>query len=210
MRFHVGAIPQNSDFQPDAEGWNALREPSPLVFQLWALPVAALNCLVLFGLWQLLVPPFPESDSRWAGIGLLIVLLTFIPVHEFLHAFAAPGWGLSDKTAIGLWPQKLVFYAHYDGALSRNRFLLVFATPFFVLSVLPIFMAAIMARLTGDGTVSLILQGLVFLNGLAACGDILAIAMIMKQVPPTALVRNQGWNTFWKLPEEERAAELED
>lgn len=206
MRFHVGAIPESLDFHPETDGWNSLREPSPLLFQLWAMPVAVLNMVVLQALWKLLVPPFQATGGPWVGIGLLLVLLFFIPVHEVIHALAVPS-GISEKTIIGAWPQKLLFYAHYDGAMPRNRFLLVFVAPFMVLSVLPVFVAAFIARLLSDGTLPFILHVLVFLNGLAACGDVLAMGMIWKQVPKKALMRNQGWKTYWKLPEKNGASE---
>ncbi len=201
MRFHLGAIPESPDFHPEEEGWQSLREPSPLVFQLWALPVAILNVVVLAILWKALVPSLPIKNGALAGIGVLIVLLSFILVHEIIHAVTAPGWGLSNHTLIGAWPQKFVFYAHYDGAMSRNRFILVFAMPFLLLSVVPILIAAFAARLTQDGTIPVILQFLVFINGLCACGDILGIAMFARQIPASAQVRNQGWRTFWKMEE---------
>jgi hypothetical protein len=199
MKLHFGAIPESVDFQPEEQGWNSLREPSAAMFQLYAVPFAFLNLAVLAALWHL-VPEFKPGGGKAAVIGLLLTLLFFIPVHELLHALVAPGNGRSEKTLIGVWPQKLVFYAHYDGAMPRNRFLLVFATPFIVLSLLPVGVAFIWLQAGGDGAVPFVLQILSFLNGLAACGDALGFLMIWHQVPARAMVRNQGWKTYWKLP----------
>jgi hypothetical protein len=36
------------------------------------------------------------------------------------------------------------------------------------------------------------------LNALLACGDIFAVGLLLVQVPSNAIIRNQGWRTFWK------------
>lgn len=209
MRLHYGAIPHSDDFHPETEGWNALREPSPLMFQVWTFPVAVLNLAVLALLWMLC--PFLTTGNPGAfATGAWIVLITFIPVHELLHAIVTPEWGCSNKTLIGVWPQRLLFYAHYHGQMPRNRFLWVFATPFIVLSLLPIPLAMVLSWATGDGTYPMVLRVLSFINGLAACGDVLAMGMILKQIPADAIVRNQGWNTYWKLPENQTPQELQE
>ena len=203
MRLHIGAIPESAEFEPEAQGWKSLREPSPAMFQVWALPVAVFNIALLACLWSLVPSANTKTQPLMAGIGIAFVLLALIPVHELLHALAAPGGRHSGKVIIGVWPQKGLFYAHYDGAMPRNRFLLVFFMPFFVLSLLPIPFAALWVQFTGDGTLTTVLQVLSFLNGAAACGDILGIFMIGKQVPAQAIVRNQGWKTFWKVVEQD-------
>ena len=202
MRLHIGAIPESAEFEPEAQGWTSLREPSPAMFQVWAVPAAIFNIVLLALLWNL-TSSSTTTQPLLVGIGLIVVLVVFIPIHELLHACAAPGGCRGEKTIIGIWPQKGLFYAHHDGAMPRNRFLLVFFMPFFVLSLLPIPVAALWTYLTGDGTLFMVLQGLSFINGVAACGDILGIAMIWKQVPANAIVRNQGWRTYWKITEEE-------
>jgi hypothetical protein len=223
MKLHIGAVPESAEFEPEAQGWTGLREPNPVMLQLWAMPVAVVNIIVLVMLWNFahpltmviatqpnLVAPVVYTviagnmsvttlQPQLLAIGIGVVLLAFIPVHELLHAFMAPGRGRGEKTIIGVWPERLLFYAHYDGAMPRNRFLLVFFTPFLVLSLLPIVIAVLWNYVTTDATVPLILLSLSLVNGLVACGDILGIAMIWKQVPADALVRNQGWRTFWKI-----------
>ena len=139
MRFHVGAIPID-DFEPD-DSWQSLREPGPLLMQLFALPIAVVLLLVFGVFWKdyLAIEPLeiPSEYTVLFGLATIASLPLLVVVHELLHAVAHPGYGRQSATIIGAWPQKMLFYAHYCGELSRNRFLLVFAMPFVVISLLP-------------------------------------------------------------------------
>ena len=42
MRFQYGPIPEDDEFHPEAQGWSDLREPSPLIINLLAIPTAIL------------------------------------------------------------------------------------------------------------------------------------------------------------------------
>jgi hypothetical protein len=109
MRFHYGAIPESSDFQPGAEGWRAISEPNPAAVQFLAIPIMIFFFL-LWGLFVFLfVLPKPIdlhmattvnsiSSSLWA----LALLILLIPLHEFLHALAHPHLGSSSDTISGL------------------------------------------------------------------------------------------------------------
>jgi hypothetical protein len=208
MRFHYGAIPEDASFAPEAEGWLPIREPGPVALQLMALPVA-FGILLFCGALLYLVFP-RELLARTAVITvpiwpLLAILVLFAPVHECLHALAHPHWGASPKSVIGMWISKGVLYAHYEGPMSRNRFLLAGAAPYLVLSLLPIGMIALlgyMAWTPADISALALLSILSILGGVLACGDLLGLGLIALQVPPTALVRNKGWKTYWKKPEQ--------
>ncbi len=192
MKFHVGAIPENKDFDPQAERWASIREPGPCLVQLLAIPLAFIILILLGSLLYLVWPP----GSVTASITLMVVFgLALFPIHELLHAICFPEGFRSPNTIIGLWPTRLVFYAHYEGEMSRDRFLAVFFAPFFGLSLLPI---AIIALFQWP---SLELALLCLVNGGAASVDILGILLIGLQVPRLALVRNRGWRSYWKLKE---------
>ena len=145
MKLHYGAVPEATDFQPEQAGWHSIREPGPMALQLIALPVA-LAILVLIGalLWLCLpqrffAPTQVDADTFGITIPLIPILIIFvllIPIHELIHALFQPAWGFSGKTVIGIWLTRGLVYAHYEGAMSRNRFLMVFAAPFIILSLL--------------------------------------------------------------------------
>ena len=205
MRLHYGPIPETPNFHPDAEGWTPLREPSAGLFVWIASGVGIVSGIVAAFAWAAILPDgvnlsytIRGNDPRpWlsALAGLAIVfgfLAALIAFHELLHAAVFPGWWLSPRTLIGVWPSKGMFYAHYEGPLSRNRFLLVLLTPLAVLSVLPWLAEAIFQ--TGWA----LLPVISVVNAMAAGGDIFAAALIAWQVPAGATMQNQGWRSWWR------------
>ena len=126
MRFHLGAVPARDGFEPEQEGWSAMREPDPGVLQMIAIPVMVVAVGAVGGLLR---AGAALDLGAFTPLRLLAVLVLLVPVHELAHAAVHPGAGLSDRTVVGFWPARLVFFAHYEGSMSRNRFLAVFAAP---------------------------------------------------------------------------------
>jgi len=186
---HWGAVPEDPDFHPENEGWSPIREPGPLAIQFIALPVAMVVVGLLVGLLALVWPSGSVSGSIWLLLALAILL---IPIHEILHAVCFPGGLPSPHTIIGIWLSRILFYAHYEGVMTRTRFLVTFAMPFLVLSILPIMLVGLLRW------PSLELAALSIVNGAAASGDIIGIILVGLQVPASASVRNRGWRTYWR------------
>jgi hypothetical protein len=88
----------------------------------------------------------------------------------------------------------MVFYAHYTGQLSRNRFLAILLMPVLGLSVVPL----LASMLTGHTSITVAFASC--LNVLAGGADILGFCLVLFQVPRAAIVRNNGWRTYWTLP----------
>lgn len=190
MRFHLGAIPETPEFLPDSS-WKPLREPTPWVMQLLALPVGIVACIVVGFLWFFLIP---LRDISLDSPGMvLIAFVAIIPIHELIHAAVHPHSGLSANSILGLWPSRMLFYAHYVGELSRGRFIAILLMPLLIISIVPLFACAIAGRS------SALLAFTSTLNALFACGDMLGVGLLLFQVPSDATVRNQGWKTFWKI-----------
>ena len=201
MRFRLGPIPEYPRFDPEREGWSRLREPGPLAIQLIALPVAlatllASGALIFLVFRQAQLARYPSMFSLPAWVWL-IVLVIVIPAHEAIHAALHPDWGLSQQSVIGLWPSKAVFYAHYEGAMSRSRLLLVLAGPYRGLSLLPIGLMAFPGTGAWNPTAVPLLAMLSVVGAVVACGDMISFALLVFLVPPAAVVRNQGWRTYW-------------
>jgi hypothetical protein len=196
MRFHVGPIP--IEFTPD-ETWRPLKEPNPVLLQFFAVPVGMAVAAAVGYCWTRLGLPLSATiDSKqapWALAGALLSFPLVIVVHELLHALVAPSWGRERATIIGVWPSHLLFYAHYSGALTRNRFLVIFATPFLVISILPLVLAALIPI---PPVALSIAAWFSIWNALFACGDWIGFFLVLAQVPKLALVQNEGWKTFWK------------
>jgi hypothetical protein len=203
MRFRYGAVPDDVNFQPEAEGgWSGIRDLGPIALQLGAIPVAVLIVAVLFGLLVVGLPrgvyPANQLTLRIPFWQSVLIVVGLLPVHELLHALCTPGWGRSPNTVIGLWPSKFLLYAYYQGEMSRNRFLLTLLAPFSLLSLAPLAIIASFRTvpLSMDLLVPLILLSL--LNGIASSGDILGFGLVVTQIPASAIIRNKAWETFWR------------
>lgn len=202
MRFCIGIPPVNDDFQPEREGWTKFREPTMFVFWLYALPVAALSLLglvVAIGSVgdtsaKIVINTHDVTTAQLALVAVLTVLGFFavLVCHEAVHLLMHPKQGRSRDSIVGVWPRAVVFYASYEGEISRNRFLVMVGSPFVLLSVCPV----LLFWLTGRVIFWLVFVALV--NGIGSCFDLLVIGMVLAQVPSNALIRNKGWLTYWK------------
>ncbi|WP_035462107.1 DUF3267 domain-containing protein [Alicyclobacillus macrosporangiidus] len=193
MRIIVGKPPENPEFHPIQEGWTPLREPRNMwLLQLVAIPIGILLA-ILIGLLAVLLNVF---DTLVIDLYDLLALVAIIPVHEFLHAVMFPARLSSDHVMCGFWPKACVFYAHYDGVVTRRRFIGVFLAPFLGISVLPL----ILLKLFAVHNQAFILT-CAFVNAFGSAGDVLGVLLILFQVPRKAKLRNQGFRTYWKAPE---------
>jgi len=169
------------------------------MMQLFAIPIGLGVALLIGYCWHLVrVPTSLRFESRHAILFLVAFVLSFpvlIVVHELLHVIVHPHFGRSPATVIGAWPRRLLFYAHYSGPLTRDRFLAGLAMPFLIISVLPL-----VAATSGILPPALTFWAAWFStwNALFACGDYFGIAFILFQIPRAATVQNQSWRTFWR------------
>jgi hypothetical protein len=192
MQFRLGRIPDARDFVPD-QTWKPLREPGPWLMQLFALPLGLAAFVSIGWLWFWATPLNGKCFESPAFLNL--GLFSFIPmvvVHELIHAAVHPGSGSSDRSILGFWPSRLLFYAHYDGALTRNRFIAILAMPTVVITLLPL--AVAMATSSSHELVAWISTW----NAFFACGDLFGIMLLLFQVKSRAICRNHGYKTFWK------------
>ncbi len=212
MRFHYGSIPEEAGFQPESQGWAGIREPKPLLMNVVAIPVALLMFALTIGLLSLAWDGSPaaiwgdseiESTSSPFPLILAIIFLS-IPTHELVHALTHPNFGSSSKSILGLWLSRGLFYAHYEGEMPRSRFLAVFAMPFLILSMLPVTIIALIGS-SVPTTLSRYLIFVALVNSVLSSGDALGFALILGQIPRSAVVKNKGWKSYWKQGEAETA-----
>jgi hypothetical protein len=194
MRFHIGAVPktESSDFPPGQ--WSPLRHDfKPLVMQLFAWPVGGIVFVIVGWLWIQKTPAMKNMGHNPNAllVELIVTMLALFPIHEFLHAVTHPDFGISHKTIFGAWPSHLLFYVRYDGVLSRNRFIAIFAMPLLVITSAPLLIAFV------SGHASILVAFLSSLNALGAGIDIFSIVILLWQVPSGAEVFNQGEHTYW-------------
>ena len=218
MRLHIGAIPSSPDFNPDPL-WKSLRYFSPWIEKLVVFPIGIVAAAVVAFLWFAFTPledvtptislpaflvSFVGTVFWFAYIPLLNVAPSMslpaffvsvagvVVVHELLHAVVYPMSVGSSQTTVGFWPSGMMCYAHYDGELTRNRFLAVLLMPLIIISFVPLLVAAV-AQVT-SGWVAFISVFNVF----GACGDVLIAGMVLFKIPATGIVCDQGGRFYWR------------
>ncbi|MGZ8851084.1 MAG: DUF3267 domain-containing protein [Thermoanaerobaculia bacterium] len=188
MKFVTGPIPEDPSFDPEGTGWRKLREPHPARINLLAIPIAAVVLGVLF----LFIRSYTPIAMKDIGSRFLLAFLIIIPLHEGVHALLTPRFGTTRETLVGCWPSHMLFYAHYDGELPRERFLAVLLAPFVIITVIPLSVIALL-QLNAPWVAAM-----AFANGLGAAGDLIGVFIVLTQVPRQAIVRNKGWRTYWR------------
>ena len=195
MRLHFGAIPSSPDFAPDAL-WKPLRQPSPWMELLVALPIGIVAAVVVAVLWLAITPlQVQDVTSTMSLPAFLVSFAGIVVVHELLHAAVHPMSGRSPHSTVGFWPWGMLFYAHYDGEVTRNRFLAILLMPLVVISLVPLLVAAVAQ--VASGWVAFISA----FNAFCACADILLAGLVLFRTPASAIVRDQGGRFYWREQE---------
>ncbi len=189
LRFHLGAIPSSPDFTPGAL-WKSLGYPSPWMEKLVVFPIGIVAAVVVAVLW-LAITPLQEVTPRMSLPGFLVSFAGIVVVHELLHAAVHPRSGRSPHSTVGFWPWGMLFYAHYDGEVTRNRFVAILLMPLVVISFVPLLVAAVAQ--VASGWVAFISA----FNAFCACADILLAGLVLFRTPATAIVRDQGGRFCW-------------
>ena len=192
MRFNLGPLPENEEFSPLETGWRRVKDPSPLLLHVLAVPTA----VAIMVLTYLCCRAFVGLDEfRLDRINMNLVYWTIaalIPIHEVVHAISTPSYGMSDKTVVGFWPRKILPYAIHTDALTRTQILWFVLMPLLVLTVLP---ATVMCLFRLDLPV---LYYFILINAGCSAGDVVQVPVFLSQVPRHALVRNKGCESYWK------------
>ncbi len=206
MRYRYGPIPEDDVFHPEDQGWSDLREPGPLLLNILAIPTSILLIVVtIYAIslaWEggplAIVQEVLEQSGPNPFLVFLIVLIISIPLHELVHLLTHPQFGRSNKSIFGLWLSRGMFYAHYEGAVSRNRFLSILAAPYLVLAWSPVIILALISISVPIVYVEILVM-LALVNSVLPAWDVLGFFLLVSQVPSSACVKNKGWKSYWKL-----------
>jgi hypothetical protein len=197
--FRLGPVPDDVGFCPEERGgWRRLREPSFGALLLLAVPVALLLASGLLAAWAGAARLHGADAgaqvtlSPGALLLSLVGLVALAAVHELAHAAALPLRRGESATIVGLWPEKLTPYVSYQGALPRNRYLLVGLTPFLLLTGAPL----LVGLLLGYRPPWLVAASVV--NAFISSGDLIGAALLAWQTPRSAQVRSKGLETWWR------------
>ncbi len=202
MRLHIGAIPEDGFFEPETDGWHSLNEPGPWAIQLITIPIAIVVAIFLMVCFNAVIP-HAIYQSKLVILSFQIwqpflAIFLLVPLHEVIHALCYPFGGMTDQTLIGIWPQRVLIYAFFQGPMSRGRYIFTLITPFLLLSFLPVALIALVQAKAMHTDFLTFLIVVSILNGIASSADILGIAMVLWRLPRAAVIRNRGWKSYWK------------
>ncbi|MGV8083813.1 MAG: DUF3267 domain-containing protein [Coriobacteriia bacterium] len=201
MRFKLGPVPEDEDFDPEADGWTLVREPRTGVLMLLAVPLGVVIAGLLMLLWVSILPVrMPTASSEgfsidvnlWQLLGFAVAVVGFVLLHEVLHVIPAVVAGGSKDVVIGFWPKYFAPYVAFTGTLSRNVQLLSGVMPFLALTVVPIPLAMLFPQAAWW------LVALSVVNALGSGADVIMVALLARQVPSASIVRNHGPATYWR------------
>jgi hypothetical protein len=206
MKIHVGDMPEIPDFQPEMKGLQSIRGPKPSVsfliagltgFFLLICPIIAL-CQILsyFAIHNTETIQGSHPSPPWGAV--FLTLLLYIPLHELMHLIWHPRQGLSDQSVLVLWPSKLRFGVYYEGCMSRTRWLIMRISPFVVLSLIPVSLLSIFQNVPFNNFLQTSLEVLVVVNGVGSGGDVIAMLLVLFQVPHSAVMCFRGGRAYWR------------
>ena len=195
MRFNLGRIPESKDFVPD-ETWKPLREPDPWAMQLLAIPLGIVAFIAVGALWFYAIDLKKSLFELPAS--LAVVLFSFvvlIVVHELVHALVHLHSGRSNQSILGFWPSRLLFYVHYDGELTRKRFITILAMPTIVITFMPL-MVAMASKITSGFALCGARHGTFCLH-VAICSELPCYFFKFRAVPFVATKVGERIGRFW-------------
>jgi len=180
------------------DGWTPMKEPKNFVnVLLLSVPFMIINALISIGIINI----FSDISIREFGLTTegvfitidlvsLLLIIFLVILHELIHLIFIPNFIKSEKTWIGL----TIFggFVATEEEISKSRFVLITIAPFFIISILTPLLLNVFGALTTT------LKCLILLNSMASSVDMLTLLLILKQVPPNGILRNNGSKTYWK------------
>ena len=202
MKLRINPKPQSSHVQAAPPDIQFIQQPKKRVGFTLSVIVGLILPLIPFTILTVESYLFPRS-STYNGESIpwwiiFPVLIVCIVIHELLHLIWHPGWGLSHQSSLNIWPQKLQFGVHYDGFMSRSRWLVMRLAPLVGLTVLPtiFLMAAHFFRLPYFW--QQFVNILILINSLGSGGDFLASIIVYRQVPPQGEIGIWNGRACWR------------
>jgi hypothetical protein len=147
--------------------------------------------MVVAVLW-FAITPLKHVTPTMSLPAFLVSFAGIVVVHELIHAAVHPRSGRSTHSIMGFWPSGGMIYAHYDGEMTRNRFVAILLMPLVVISLVPLLVAAVAQVPCGWAAF------ISAFNTFLSCADLLLAGLVLFQIPATAIVRQRSWKTYWR------------
>ncbi len=185
MRFTRGDVPTECTTTSAISGWRQVAGLNANDAQKYGFVVGCIGIVCV----AVLLRGMPTGSSAFS---VLTILVCAVPLHELVHAFATPGWGLTDHTVIAIQRGRFLIlpYSHFDGSLPMWRMVLCGLAPALLLTGFPL--AVIMVANPG-GALRADLGFLASFNIAISGGDLASTFWTSLRVPMRAIVQRKGW-----------------
>jgi hypothetical protein len=203
MRIQFGSPPAA---QPPSAGIDAgrpIRQPGRWTSALLVL-LAGTICMSipvsLFILHSVFNPEgYPQSTIGkppipWGGIVVMMILS--ILAHELLHAVLYPDSGLSDSTVFFVQWTRLRFGVYYEGVIPRARWLAMRLLPAVALTFFSV-LAYFLLFEWMTFVLETYLITIILTNSLGSGADLVAAAIVLRQVPPDGALHFHRGKAYW-------------
>jgi hypothetical protein len=213
LRIHLGNPPAATPPEDGTDAGRPIRQPGRWAGAILAMLAGMILVAVPLSLFIIHSVIFPEGYPEatidkppipWAGI--VIMLLLSILAHELLHAVLHPDFGLSDTTVFFLNLMKLQFGVYFEGRIPRGRWIAMRLLPMVVLTFLPV-LAYFLAFHWMTFVLETYLIIVILANSLGSGGDLVAVLIVLRQVPPGGVLNFHRGRAYW-LPAGESTPSL--
>jgi hypothetical protein len=198
IKWQMPSLNERQDKAHISNGWIALKEPGSLGKAIiMSIPLMVVNLLVALLIIKLFSSIsfeeygfLPDSFSLTINLGMLWGLFLLVVMHELLHLIFIPNFVRSPTTFIGL-----TLYGGFvvtEEEIPKSRYMLITLAPFIIGSIILPSLLGISGLLTPS------IKLLVLINAMASSVDVLNALFIIKQVPRSAILKNNGPKTYWK------------
>lgn len=198
IRFRLPKSDDNIHVELVRNGWIPLREPKNLaVAILLSIPLMGVTGLISVGMIGVFsaisFEEFgltPGSFSVTINLGIVLIMVLLVVLHELLHLILLPNFLRSEKTFVGI--NLLGGFVITEEEIARSRYILITVAPFILISIaLPVILGVF-------GLLTPAVKFLIILNAMASSVDMLNLLLVIGQVPKNAILRNNGPRTYWK------------
>lgn len=183
-------------------GWKKIKEPKNLLIAvLLSFPFAIVLTAVTMYMSYVLKPElfsFITTDSLnirfsidFKFVIFIIFIWVYMFIHEMIHMIFIPNFMKSEKTKWGL--NGAFGFVFTTEPTKKWRFLIISFMPFFLLSIVALWVFNIWGILNGYTLL------LCLINAMGSCVDFLNIVIILFQVKRGSTIINNGFETYYNL-----------
>ncbi len=199
MKIRFGEVQSPSQPSQIDASWQRIHSPKNSIGFLIAgfvgllIPFVFVTILVIVSLFG--TQPKTNETLSWGAV--ILAFVVFIPAHELLHVICYPNWQSSENVILTVVPKKVRIGIYYEGCMTRNRWMFMRLFPFVVMSLLPLLALSLFQFVSVSYALNVFLQVLMLANGIGSGGDLIAVLIVKRQVPPQSQICFKDGLAYW-------------